>query len=323
VLGVDVTFLTPLAGLVALLVAVPLAAMVLTERRVSEVRRALRLPEPRASRPVAAIALVVLAALLGLGAAQPAVDTTEDRLARADAEVYVVIDTSRSMLAASGADAETRFERAQEAALRLRSELPEIPVGLVSLTDRVLPHLLATVNEAAFEATLSRAMGVDRPPPLQRANRVASTFDALRAVPTRNFFAPEVKKRLVVYLTDGESRAFNPRRMRTAFRARSTDLIVVRYWKPRERVFGAEGAPDQRYQADPGSAEAVRSLARAAGGQAFDEDDFDAAVAAARRLLGEGEAKPLGENTSRTTLAPYLFLGAFLPLGFLLWRRNV
>ena len=44
----DVTFLTPLAGLVALLVVVPLAAMVLTERRVGEVRRALRLPEPRA-----------------------------------------------------------------------------------------------------------------------------------------------------------------------------------------------------------------------------------------------------------------------------------
>ncbi len=126
-----VTFLTPLAGLVALLVALPLAAMLLTERRVSEVRRALRLPEPRASKPLAAIALVVLAALLGLGAAQPAVDTTEERLARADAEVYVVIDTSRSMLAASGAGDQTRFERAQTAALRLRSELPEIPIGLV------------------------------------------------------------------------------------------------------------------------------------------------------------------------------------------------
>jgi hypothetical protein len=318
----DVTFLTPFAGLVALLVAVPLAAMLLTERRVSEVRKALRLPEPRASRPLAAIALVVLAALLGLGAAQPAVDTTEERRVRGDAEIYVVIDTSRSMLAASAAGEQTRFERAQQAALRLRRELPEIPIGLASHTDRVLPHLLAGVNQTAFEATVTRTMGVDRPAPLQRANRVASTFDALRAVPTRNFFAPQATKRLVVFLTDGESRVFNPRRMKAAFRTKATGLLAVHFWDQGERVFRANGSPESQYRADPASAEAVRTLARAVGGRAFDEDELDEVVTAAREFVGEGEAKPLGEDTSRTTLAPYLFLSAFVPLGFLLWRRN-
>jgi hypothetical protein len=318
----DVTFLTPLAGLVALLVVVPLAVMILTERRVSEVRRALRLAEPRASRPVAAIALVVLAALLGLGAAQPAVDTSEDRLARTDVEVLVVFDTSRSMLAAPSADGETRFERAQEASLRLRKELPEIPMGLVSLTDRVLPHLLATINQTAFEATVKRTMGVDRPPPLQRSNRVASTFDALRGIPTRNFFAPQATKRLVVFLTDGESRAYGERRMRAAFRVQNTGLFVVRFWQDGERVFRANGAPESQYQADPASAQAVRALARTAGGRAFDEDELDEVVAAVREFVGEGTATPVGEDTSRTSLAPYLFLSAFVPLGFLLWRRN-
>jgi hypothetical protein len=318
----DVTFLTPVAGLVALLVALPLAAMLLTERRVSEVRRALRLPEPRASKPLAAIALVVLAALLGLGAAQPAVDTTEDRLARADAEIYVVIDTSRSMLAAPAAGEQTRFERAQQAALRVRRELPEIPIGLASLTDRVLPHLLSGVNQTAFEATLKRAMGVDRPPPLQRSNRVASTFDALRAIPTRNFFAPQATKRLVVFLTDGESRVFNPRRMKASFRTKATGLVVVRFWKERERVFRADGSPELQYRADPASGEAVRTLAGAVGGRAFGEDELDEVVAVAEEFVGKGEAEPLGQDTSRTTLAPYLFLSAFVPLGFLLWRRN-
>lgn len=318
----DVTFLTPLAGFVALLVALPLATLLLTERRVSEVRRALRLPEPRASRPLAATALVVLAALLGLGAAQPAVDTTKDRLARADAEVYLVFDNSRSMLAASSPEADTRFERAQAAAHRFREELPEVPIGLVSLTDRVLPHLLATVNKTAFRTTVNRTLGVDRPPPLQRANRVASTFDALRTLPTRNFFAPQAKKRLVVVLTDGESRVFNPRRMRAAFRTNSTGLHVVHFWAPGERVFRADGSAEQQYQADPGSAQAVETLARAARGRAFDEEELDDAVAAAREFIGEGQARPLGEDTSRTSLAPYLFLGSFVPLGFLLWRRN-
>jgi hypothetical protein len=318
----DVTFLTPLAGLVALLVAVPLAVMVVTERRVGEVRRALKLPEPRASRPVAALALVVLAALLGLGAAQPAVDTTEDRLARADVEVLVVFDTSRSMLAASSLEGENRFARARKAALELREQLPELPMGLVSLTDRVLPHLLATVNETAFDATVLRTMGIDRPPPLQRSNRVASTFDALRFVPTRNFFAPQAGKRVVVVLTDGESRTYNPRRMRAAFRQRDTGLFVVRFWKPGERVFRADGAPEPLYQADPSSAQAVQTLAEAGGGRAFDEGEIGAVAEAVRDYVGESKPRPIGEDSSRTSLAPYLFLGAFLPLGFLLWRRN-
>ena len=318
-----VTFLTPLAGLVALLVVVPLAVMLLTERRVSAVRSALRLPEPRASKPVAAIALVGLAALLGLGAAQPAVDTSKDRLARADAEIYVVLDTSRSMLARPGPEEPTRFERARTAALRLRSELPEVPMGLVSQTDRVLPHLLSTVNKTAFEATLHRTMGVDRPPPLQSSNRVASTFDALRAVPTRNFFASGSTKRLVVFMTDGESRVFDPRRLRGAFRAGGATLFVVRFWDARERIFRANGAPETQYAVDPGSGEAVRALAGAtSGGRSFDEDAQDRLVESVREFVGEGKARPLGEDTSRTTLAPYLFLGAFVPLGFLLWRRN-
>jgi hypothetical protein len=319
----DVTFLTPLAGLVALLVVVPLAVMVLTERRIGEVRRALRLPEPRASRPLAAIALVVLAALLGLGAAQPAVDTPEDRLARTDAEILVVFDTSRSMLAASSADGDTRFERARAAALELRKELPQVPIGLVSLTDRVLPHLLPTVSRDAFATTVMRTMGVDRPPPLQRSNRVASTFDALRGLPTRNFFGPQATKRIVVLLTDGESRIFSERRLGAAFNTKDTHLVVVRFSAANERVFKANGAPEAQYAVDPASGETVRTLARAAGGRAFDEDDLSSAIAATRELVGEGKPRPVGEDSSRTSLAPYLFLTAFVPLGFLLWRRNL
>jgi len=319
---VDVTLLTPLAGLVALLVLVPLAVMVLTERRVSEVRAALRLPKPRASRPLAAIALVVLAALLGLGAAQPAVKTTKKRFVRADAEVYLVFDTSRSMLAAGSPTGDDRFERARAAAHRIRDGLPEIPVGVASLTDRALPHLLPTVNENAFNATVDRTVGVDRPPPLQSDNRVASTFDALRAIPARNFFAPHTKERLVVFLTDGESRVYNPRRIRTAFRAQSAGLMVVRFWRPGERIFHRNGSPENAYAADPVSAQNVRTLADGVGGRAFDEGELGAALAAIRTYIGTGKTEPLGEDDTRTSLAPYLFLGAFAPLGFLLWRRN-
>jgi hypothetical protein len=273
-------------------------------------------------RLVVALRLLVLAALLGLGAAQPAVDTTKDRLARTDAEVLIVFDTSRSMLAASSPDDEARFERARSAALRLRRQLPELPIGLVSLTDRVLPHLLPTVNRTAFEATVQRTMDVDRPPPLQRSTRVASMFDALRGIPTRNFFAPQATRRVVVFFTDGETRVFDPRRMRAAFRARSTGLFVVHFWKAGERVFRPNGTPESQYQDDASSDRTVRMLAQAGGGRAFEEGEIGELAAGVREFVGQGKARPLGEDTSRTSLAPYLFLSAFLPLGFLLWRRN-
>ena len=165
-------------------------------------------------------------------------------------------------------------------------------MGLASLTDRVLPHLLATTNQAAFEATVRRTLAVDRPPPLQRANRVASTFDALRSVPTRNFFAPSSKKRLVVYLTDGESRVFSPRRMRAPSAPASTGLAVVHVWKEGERVFRSGGAPDPLYQADPSSDESVRALAGSVGGgRAFDEDELGATVRLRARVHGRGRSQ--------------------------------
>jgi hypothetical protein len=66
----------------------------------------------------------------------------------------------------------------------------------------------------------------------------------------------------------------------------------------------------------------VSTLVGAVRGQAFEEGDLDDAAAAIRAYIGEGRAEPLGEDDSRTSLAPYVFLSAFVPLGFLLWRRN-
>ena len=226
------------------------------------------------------------------------------------------------MLASESPSGRNRFERARAAAPRIRDGLPEIPVGVASLTDRALPHLLPTVNEKAFNATIDRTIGVDRPPPLQRDNRVASTFDALRALPQRNFFAPQTTKRLVVFLTDGESRLYSARRIRASFRAQSAGLMVAHFWRPGERIFRKNGSPEGAYTADSASAENVRTLARGVGGRAFDEDRLDGLLAAIRTYIGTGKARPLGEDDTRTSLAPYVFLGAFVPLGFLLWRRN-
>ena len=93
-------FLTPLAGLVAILVLVPLAAYGLLERRARRVSRNLRLTPPALrTRLGVPVAITAVAALLGVAAAQPVVSGTRTRVGRDDAEVYFLFDTSRSMLA--------------------------------------------------------------------------------------------------------------------------------------------------------------------------------------------------------------------------------
>jgi hypothetical protein len=130
---VSIEILTPLGALLALGGLVPLLALRAGEGHARGVARTLGLPEgppPRAA--VAAVAAV--AVLLGLAATQPVLAMEHGGLVRTDAEVYVVLDTSRSMLASSDPEADNRFERAQAVALRLRSALDDVPVGVASLT---------------------------------------------------------------------------------------------------------------------------------------------------------------------------------------------
>ena len=61
-----------------------------------------------------AVALAAVPVLLGIAAAQPVLETTHVVPERTDVEAYVVIDVSRSMLAAAGPGEPTRFERAQD-----------------------------------------------------------------------------------------------------------------------------------------------------------------------------------------------------------------
>ena len=68
----DLTLLTPLGALIAVVVVVPLVALSLLHRRGRSIRRAVGLPEPRPRVMRAAVAALVGAApLLGLAAAPP------------------------------------------------------------------------------------------------------------------------------------------------------------------------------------------------------------------------------------------------------------
>lgn len=317
----DFSFLTPLAGLVTLAAAVPLVAFVRSEQRAARVRELLRLAPPGSSQRNTVAAIVVLAVLVGIGAAQPVLEETQEHVARSDAQAFFVIDTSRSMLASEEAGGETRFERARAAALRVRDELEAVPVGIASITDRTLPLLFPTADRDSFASTLELALGVDRPASSEAGNIRATRFGALAAVAARNFFRG-ADRRLVVLFTDAETAPFNAQAIANDFAQANAELVVVRFWREGEQVFGPQGSPEP-YEPDPAGADSARQLAEAVGGRAFEEDDLDGAIRAAREAVGEGETVMRTVRTDIDPLAPYVFLAALLPLAFLLYRRNL
>ena len=320
---VSLTFLTPLAALVAIAVVLPLAAFALAARRVARVRTALALPAPsRAVDSQVFAAFICVVFVLALAAAQPALSRTTTQLVRTDAAALFVIDVSQSMAAAPGPTRATRLDRAALLAERIRAAIPEVPSGVATLTDRVLPDLLPVADAAAFDSTLQRAVGIELPPPRQVAVR-ATSFAALAAVPQAGYFDASAQRRIVVLLTDGETSIFDPASVGRAFRKSRTAFVGVRVWGAKEAIYSAARRRDPSYRPDPSGREQLTSLASAAGGSAFEEHDSAAAAAAVKAALGRGPTKTVGRARSTRPLSPYVALAALVPLAFVYRRRGL
>jgi hypothetical protein len=323
-------FLTPRGALLVLAVLVPLAAFLAVSARAAAVRAAIGLPELSASRrfvPVGAVCAI--AVLLGLAAAQPILQSTTKRRMRSDAETYVAFDISRSMAAHASPKAPTRLQRAEQAGLRLRDALPGVPVGIASVTNRALPYLFPSPNEATFRSTLEQAIGIERPPPgtsfftaLQQELRNATNLGALSAFATQRFFAPTAKHRLLVVLTDGESPSLSPGAVGHRLRSAGISAVFIQFWGAKEKVY-SNGVPELRYRPNPQARSALEALAAAAGGSVYGEGDVGAAIHKAKQDLGSGPTVVEADERGRPrALAPYLAGVAFFPLAFLLWRRD-
>lgn len=313
--------LTPVAGLFLLAATVPLAAFALRERRARVVRAVLRLRDPgRLSLVLPALAIVVLTALVAAAAAQPVIVRQRSLSQRSDAEAFVLFDTSLSMSAAAAPGAPSRLERAKRLALHLERALPDLPIGVASMTDRSLPNLMPTVDRTLFARTVHQSVGVDRPPPSQPHRGRATTFDAIVPLVESHFFPDALRRRLLVVFTDGEAAKVSPLLGLTLQRRVAT--IFVHVWQPGERIFGAGGRPDPRYVADPESTEALRQIAGVVHGADVDEHNPGAIVRVARDVVGQADTHSVASGYARVPLAPWFVLAAALPLVFLLWRRN-
>jgi hypothetical protein len=311
----SLVFLTPLGGLAALAALLPLAALARAARRERQARELLQLrPPAAASRLLRATALAAVPALLAVAATQPGLRSTARVQVRADAQALFVLDVSRSMLAADGPAARTRLERAKDEAIRLRAALPEIPSGVATMTDRVLPSLLPVADRRVFDDTVRRAVSIEQPSPAS-VDVEATTLESLAAVGTENFFPPSARRRLIVVLTDGESRPFDARAVARALAAGpGTHTVFVHVWSPNETVFGPGGSPEQAYRPDPASGRALAALAAAVHGSSFAEGALGDAAAAARSALGRGPTAESSSAERTKPLAPFIALAALLPL---------
>lgn len=316
-------FLTPTSGLVALVVILPLTALALISLRARDVRAALGLPDPSA-RALAwpAAALLVVAALIGLAVAQPVVARSAARPVRTDAEAFFLLDTSRSMLASVGADGVARIDREKVEALKLRNAIPEVRAGIASITDRVLPHLMPVLDASLFGTTIDQAIDIEAPPPIAYLSTGVTTYAVLSAFVAGGLFEPTTKRRLLVVLTDGESRPYNVAGIGSLLRRQpAVRLILIHVWDARERVY-TNGVPEAAYQPQLSSTPGLKRLADASSGRVFSEAQLAEAIQTERRFLGSGRTAEARRASVRRSLAPFLLLGTLPSLLFLAIRRS-
>lgn len=318
----SVSFLTPWAALVGLLGGLGVLAFVRGRRRSTSVAASLGLPPAGRRGTVVDIALLgLVAVLVALAAAQPVVARSETTKGRDGAEVLVVMDVTRSMLARRAPSEPTRLDRARAVAKQLRNAIPETRVGVASLSDRVLPHLFPTLGTNAFAAVIDRAIGIERPPPDRRARR-ATAFAALGDLGRVAFFRPDTQRRIAVVISDGETIPVDLETLSDRLRDGRVSTIFVQVWRRDEAVFDDNGNRDPAYRPDPTSSRSLRLVAGAVGAPVINEADTRGLVEAVRARAGTGPLVPQGRQLVSKELAPKALLAAFLPLVLLLYRRN-
>lgn len=320
----SISFVTPLAALVALVGLVPLAVLGLERRRLRALCAGLGLrpPEPSSAVPVWA-ALVALIALLALAAAQPVIARHTTHPGRADAEAFFVFDVSRSM-SARAPNSATRLDRARRDAKELRNALRDVPVGVASITDRLLPHLFPSMSVNAFNETLDESLAIDRPTTsIPYGNSIGTKLGALADLVTGRYFGGNAKRRVAVVFTDAETLPEGLSALPTRLADGNVQMFFFHYWDTAERVYDASGRPNPAYLPDPQADADLETLARAASARRFEPGKTRQAAAAIRAAVGEGPMTARGSELDSLLLTPYVLLAALFPFLILIARRDV
>ena len=258
---------------------------------------------------------------MGVAASQPVIVRHHSLGVRSDVQAFFVFDTSLSMAARESRGSPNRLTREKQEAAQLIPKLGDIPIGLASMTDRVLPVLMPTPNLALALRTLDQSVGINRPPPTQLYPRRATTFQALFPIGNSDYYSPGVRHRILVVFTDGENAPLRPGVDLELAHQMPVAPLFVHVWAPDERIY-VHGRLDRRYEPDPTSSSILRRFAAAAHGSVFAEDDLHSLLQTIREEAGSSSAQTKIVGYARVPLAPWFVLAGVVPLGFLLYRRN-
>ena len=311
----EIVFLSPEAALVGLAFVLPVVALVVRERSASRVRATLGLERPAALRRLARVAaLVTLAALVAATAAQPVRRVTSSTPVRSDAEILLTFDVSRSMLATTAPGGRARLERARALGRTVIAGVRDVPTGVATLTNRMMPLLFPTADGRSVSAVVDHSLQIMQPPPVPYTTARESSLSALGLAADRSYFDPTARKRALVVFTDLDSDAFSLVGTLRTRRRHRIEPFVVRVARPGERVFDAHGRP---YAYRSISTVTVAGL-RSAGWHAFEERQPAQLVTAIHSYLGTGPVSGSGLVESQQSLAPYTALAALVLVALLL-----
>lgn len=303
----QLVFLTPQAAFVGLAFAAPLVMLAFRERAAVRVRSELTLRTPGFAWSVARpLGLVVLAVLVATAAAQPTIRTTDSTPVRSDAELYLTFDVSLSMLAARAPGDVVRLERARALGARLHSTLRDIPTGVATLTNVMMPLLFPTGDARGVDAVINHSLKIMQPPPVQYTAARATSLATLSLAADRSYFNPSARKRVLVVFSDLDSDFFSLYGTLRLLRKHHIEPFVVRIAAPGERIFKPSGRP---YSYVSVSTVSVPQLRRAHW-HAFEENETGRLVHEIRSYLGQGPVGKSGLVESQRSLAPLFALAA-------------
>jgi hypothetical protein len=320
-------------NLLCVLGLVPVAAAgAIVRRRQVAAARELGLARPRGALGWPLL-LASAAALVAVAAAQPALVSSHAVTVRTDAEAYVVVDTSISMLARPARRDPARIDDARRVTLELAELLPpSLRVGIAVMPQGVLPALAPTTNRALLRRVVDGTVGVGslaaKPqdqlltasgtaPTPSRANApyVATNLTALKSLVVAPFFRRETTRRLAVLITDAESSSFPLAPVVSALRRSRVQLLVVRVGSARDRLWRqihGRVALDRGYAPAVASYDEVDALARRFGSGVYRPAQVGALDARVRQLLGSGPEAVSRRVIDPHPVGPYLALAALV-----------
>ena len=266
-------------------------------------------------------ALVLAIALLGLAAAQPVVASPHQSAVRRDADVFVVLDTSRSMLASRAPETPTRFDRA-------RSDRPSVGQGAPGrgrrdrLHDRSGPA--APLSDRESSRLRRHAQRRDRGPaatPGREHRRQRHRPGCTRRSRAGDFFPPgehadrRRPDRRRVPRVPGQPRRGSPQA--------SQDPPGADPARECERARVHPSGAAETYRPARGTGVELTRTALLLHASAYAEPEAKAAIAEVAHAVAAGDGVAEHSTTSVRELSLPLAVAALLPVLFLLWRRNV